>query len=159
MMGRTKLLRYCFLLSWICLIQGCDPDRVFEEYTGMESLQWDLNDTVTFQLNPVQTEPVVATVGIRYNDSFDFHNLYVRYLIRDSTGKSLEDSLINMALFDSKTGRPLGKGFGNVYTKYDTLSLTRLQENQALQVQFIQYMRREQLGGIEAVGLKVYAQP
>jgi gliding motility-associated lipoprotein GldH len=134
---------------------ACDSDRIFEEYKGMESVHWDLSDTVVFQLGPIKTERVIGSIGIRYNDSFEFHNLYVRYLLKDSLGQNLGDSLINIELFDSKTGKPLGDGFGNVFTIYDTIPLTLLHENQGLQVQFIQYMRKEQLKGIEAVGLKI----
>lgn len=149
----NKLLFYV-LLPGFGIISSCNGDRIFEEYQGMEDLHWKISDTVNFELTPIATENAVPAIGIRYNDTFEFHNLYVRFLLEDSLGHVVQDSLINIELFDSKTGRPLGDGFGNVFTKYDTLPFVEF-ENQALKAQFIQYMRREELEGIEAVGLKI----
>ncbi|MEX2592136.1 MAG: gliding motility lipoprotein GldH [Anditalea sp.] len=155
MKKRNRLFLFCLLLPLMWFFHACNSDRIFEDYLGMESLTWAISDTVSFELTPVNTEQTVSTIGIRYNDSFEFHNLYVRFLLKDSIGQHLADSLINIDLFDSKTGKPLGDGFGNVFTKYDTLPLTQVFENQKIKVQFIQYMRKDNLQGIEAVGLKI----
>jgi gliding motility-associated lipoprotein GldH len=137
------------------VLLACNPDRIFEDYQGMENLQWDVTDTVAFDFIPANSEQVLATIGIRYNDEYEYHNLYVKFLMTDSLGVSLQDSLINIELFDSKTGKPLGDGFGNVFTKYDTLPFGDLRENRLLRIQFLQYMRKDQVQGIEAVGLKL----
>ena len=151
---RINQLLFYVLLPWAGMLISCNGDRIFEEYQGMETLHWEISDTVSFELEPVDTGSTVSTLGIKYNDTFEFHNLYVKFLLKDSLGHVVQDSLINIELFDSKTGRPLGDGFGNVFTKYDTLPFVEF-ENQALKAQFIQYMRREELEGIEAVGLKI----
>jgi gliding motility-associated lipoprotein GldH len=149
----NKVLFYA-LLPWFVMFYSCNGDRIFEEYQGMENLHWKISDTVNFELPPIATENAVSTIGIKYNDTFEFHNLYVKVLLEDSLGRVLQDSLINIELFDSKTGKPLGDGFGNIFTKYDTLPFVEFQ-NQPLKAQFIQYMRKDQLEGIEAVGLKI----
>lgn len=156
MKGKNKLFLSSLLLLNMALLQACGSDRVFEEYKGMDSHLWALSDTVTFELDSLDTERAISTIGIRYNDNFEFHNLYVRYLLKDSLGLHLEDSLINIELFDAKTGKPLGKGFGNVFTKVDTLPHTGFSKNQFMKVHFIQYMRKDQVKGIEAVGLKIF---
>ena len=134
---------------------SCNTDRVFEEYQGMPDLHWNLEDTVSFELEATAPNAALPLLGLRYNDTYEFHNLYVRYLLTDSLGKVLGDSLVNIHLFDPKSGKPLGKGFGNVYTKYDTLPNLGIPQDQKHQFRFIQYMRTEELKGIEAVGLKI----
>lgn len=152
MKGRNRLYLFFVVLG---VVGACNSDRIFEEYQGMPALNWEVEDTVSFEVEAVDPNTAVSSIGIRYNDTYGFHNLYVRYLLTDSSGNYLADSLININLFDPKTGRPLGDGFGNVYTKYDTLPLIHTLVGERVTAQFIQYMRKEQLEGIEAVGLKI----
>jgi hypothetical protein len=56
-------------------------------------------------------------------------------------------------LFDSKSGKPKGNGFGNSFTFYDTLPFP-ISANTS-ELIYLQYMRQENLPGIEAVGLKI----
>lgn len=151
--NRLNLLYVFFLLMGLPF--ACNQERIFEEYEGIESPHWTISDTVSFHLNPENSEQVISAIGIKYNENYEFHNLYVKYFLIDSLGLILEDSLINIELFDTKSGNPLGNGFGNVFTKYDTLPLRELSDNQHLKVKFLQYMRTDQLQGIEAVGLKI----
>ncbi len=146
-----------FLFFLTMGIASCNTDRVFEAYQGMPDLHWNVEDTVSFELEALQLHEGFPLLGLRYNDTYEFHNLYVRYLLTDSVGKVLADSLINIHLFDPVSGKPLGKGFGNVYTKYDTLPTLAIPPGQKHQHQFVQYMRKEDLKGIEAVGLKINA--
>ena len=147
--------RLFFFLSVLALASSCNSDRIFEEYQGMPELHWNLEDTVSFKMEAIAPNAARPLIGLRYNDTYEFYNLYVRYLLTDSLGKVLGDSLINLHLFDPKTGKPLGTGFGNVYTKYDTLPDLGIPQGQKQQFRFIQYKRTEEIKGIEAVGLKI----
>src|SRR5690606_31816663 len=149
--GMRKLFLFLLTLS----IASCNNDRVFEEYQGMPELHWNVEDTVSFEPEAIDPNVTFPLLGLRYNDTYEFHNLYVRYLLTDSLGKVLADSLINIHLFDPVSGKPLGSGFGNVYTKYDTLPNLAIPQGQKHRYAFIQYMRTEELKGIEAVGLKI----
>ncbi len=152
MEGKNKLFLFLLFLG---IAASCDSDRIFEEYHGMQELHWSLEDTASFEVEVVDPNASTALLGVRYNDTYEFHNLYIRYLLADSLGNTLMDSLINIHLFDPKSGKPLGDGFGNVQTKYDTLPWMDVPPGQMYKFQFIQYMRVEELGGIEAVGLKI----
>ena len=147
--------RLFFFLSTIVLAASCNSDRVFEEYTGMPELHWKVADTVSFDVRTMAPDVAQPLLGIRYNDTYPFHNLYVRYLLNDTLGNTLMDSLLNIPLFDARSGKPLGKGFGNVYTRYDSLPQVMLPADVPVSVRFVQYMREEELEGIEAVGLKI----
>ena len=147
-MNKTLLL-LSVLLGMIG-ITSCDQNRLFEEYTHMQMMQWSETDTVSFLYEPIERNPA-AFLAVRYNDNYDFHNLYVKYQVLDSLDSVKEENLINLQLFDPKSGRPQGDGFGNTYTLYHPLPINNWGRN----YRFIQYMRQPELTGIEAVGLKV----
>ena len=139
-----------FLITITLGFTSCDQNRVFEDYHGMSTQQWGIEDTISFVVPPV-AENAKAYMAIRYNDSYDFHNLYVKYIVKDSLSTVLEEEMINLHLFDSKTGKPKGDGFGNTYTLFHPIPMKNLGNN----YQFIQYMRQPELDGIEAIGLKI----
>ncbi|WP_235893379.1 gliding motility lipoprotein GldH [Litoribacter populi] len=138
------------LMMGLSFFSACDQNRVFEEFQGMPSIRWTIEDTVSFDTN-FEMEGNTAFVAIRYNTDYDYHNLYVRYFLNDSVSQNVEEKLVNLQLFDPKTGKPLGDGFGSTYTLYDTLPL----EHPGQSISFVQYMRQKELKGIEAVGFKI----
>lgn len=144
-MGRANIL----LAVLVCLV-SCESDRVFEAYRGMESGEWAVHDTVRF--DPIiRDQNIFVVLGVKYNNDYGFRNLFVRYAIKDSLHQTLDTKLMDVPLFESGSGRPLGKGFGATFTKYDTLPI-----GQAFaRIDLLQYMRIDTLDGIEAIGVKV----
>jgi gliding motility-associated lipoprotein GldH len=146
----NKSLLKTLLLIGLIGVTSCDQNRLFEDYQGMSMMQWADTDTVSFTYQTVDRN-AEAFLAVRYNDSYDFHNLYVKYQVLDSLDGVMEENLINLQLFDPRSGRPQGEGFGNTYTLYHRLPINNWGKN----YRFIQYMRQPQLSGIEAVGLKI----
>ena len=141
------------LISFTLLLSSCGGDRLFEEFQSIEGDSWQVTDTLSFEIGSLDTDKKTDLIAVRYSDSYPFSNLYVRLLMEDTSMRILTNKLINIPLFDSKSGKPLGKGFGNTYTKYDTLPLTLSEET--VRVKLVQYMRKEEVKGIEALGLKI----
>lgn len=146
------VIRVSFMLTLLSALVACDNQRVYESYRGMESLHWEITDTVRFEIDPIKHQGSYV-LGVKYTDAYDFRNLYVRYLLKDSLNHVIENTLVNIPLFERSSGKPLGKGFGSSFTKYDTLPVKN--GVGVAQVEFIQYMRVETLPGIEAIGLKI----
>lgn len=138
------------LLALCGLLAACQTDRIFEEYRGMNGSEWKVADTVRFKPN-VKDEKFAVVLGVKYNNDYDYRNLYVRYTIQDSLGHTIDSKLMDVPLFESASGRPLGKGFGSTFTKYDTLPISQ----SFTSIELLQYMRIDTLQGIEAVGVKV----
>ena len=137
----------------VCVfLMGCDQSRIFEKYQGMETGFWNVADTVSFDL-PKLSDTHKSIVGIKYNDDYEFRNLYLTYLLKDSLDHVIETQLVEIPLFESTSGKPLGSGFGNTFTIYDTLPL--LTNKPYVKIQLLQYMRVDQIAGIEAVGIKI----
>jgi gliding motility-associated lipoprotein GldH len=142
---------YSFL-GFIIILFGCNQNRVYENYYGMESQAWNITDTVSFEVDG-NLRFGQAVLFVKYNNDYEYRNLYLRYLVTDSLGNEVDARLINIPLFESTSGKPLGKGFGSTFTNYDTLPISS--EIDFHQIQLIQYMRVDELKGIEAVGLKL----
>ena len=126
---------------------------MYEEYHSFGSDLWQETDSIYFDLSALDTGRGKVIVGVRYTEDYPFSNCYLKLIIRDSSAVVLMDSLVNVPVFDRQTGKPIGQGFGNTYTTYDTLSFAI--PRKATEVIFLQYMRQAELEGIEAVGLKV----
>lgn len=141
-----------FVLASILFLIGCDSSRLYEEYRGMDSGSWNLNDTVTFVV-PKPLPDSKTLLAVKYTNEYEFRNLYLTYFLKDSLNQTIESQLIDIPLFDSKSGRPLGKGYGNTFTKFDTISIDS--PKTFYSIQLVQYMRTDQLKGIESLGLKI----
>lgn len=132
---------------------SCSGDRVYEEFHSFNTNSWNEKDTVAFDLKDLKEKGGKKLIGVRYNEEYPFSNCYIRVISKDSTGNILDNKLINVPLFDSKSGQPKGGGFGNTFTLYDTLPFELAEQTSELE--FLQYMRQEDLPGLEAVGLKI----
>ena len=148
----SKVKNILFLLL-VMLAFGCSDDRIYEDFQAIPSGNWGMQDTLRFDLGNLDLTGRKSMIAVRFNEGYPFSNCYVRRISYDSAGIILENKLINVPLFDSKSGEPLGKGMGSTYTKYDTLPFSFKPETRSLT--FLQYMRTYQLTGIEAVGLKI----
>jgi gliding motility-associated lipoprotein GldH len=140
-------------LALLLIVSSCSEDRVFEEFQSFDSFSWNEKDSVTFDLSKVRNKSGKNLIGVRFTEEFPFSNFYVRVISEDSAGLVLDNKLINIPLFDSKSGKPKGGGFGNSFTFYDTLPFQI--SNRSSKLIYLQYMRQENLPGIEAVGLKI----
>jgi gliding motility-associated lipoprotein GldH len=132
------------------MMSSCNGDRIYEEYHGLKTGTWDVSDTVSFELNKLSI-PNSTLIGIKYTKDYEFRNLYLKYILKDSLDQTVETKLLDIPLFDSKTGKPLGEGYGSTFTKYDTLPI----ESPYTSIHLLQYMRVEKLSGIETIGVKV----
>ena len=144
--------RTLFLL-FLIFLGSCDGNRVYEEFQDIPSQVWSINDSLVFQLPELEVSDKTGLLGIRFKESYSFTNFYVKLISQDSSGLILDEKLVNMVLFDPKSGKPQGKGFGDTFTSYDTLDFHFPPETK--KITLLQYMREEQLSGIEAVGLKI----
>jgi gliding motility-associated lipoprotein GldH len=146
--------KFASLLIFLCVaLFSCSENRVFEEFHPLPNMQWAENDSVVFDLSKLNSVEGKSLIALRYTEYYPHSNCYIRLVSLDSTGRTLQSKLLNVPIFNSKTGQPMGKGFGSTYTKYDTIPFSLPVETKLLVVK--QYMRKEQLEGIEAVGLKI----
>jgi gliding motility-associated lipoprotein GldH len=135
------------------LLFACGEERMYEEYHTFDTDSWRETDSISFDLTGLDSVRGRAVVGIRYTEEYPYSNCYIKVIFQGSRRVVLMDSLWNVPIFDRQTGKPIGQGFGNTFTTYDTLPI--ILPTKATKVIMLQYMRQAELQGIEAVGIKV----
>src|SRR5690606_32956947 len=88
---------------------------------------------------------------------YPFSRIFLNYTLADSTGKTLNSKMVSQFLFEEKTGAPFGEsGLGDIYHHRIPLETAfQFPRQGKYQVTFEQYMRRDTLEGVLAVGLRV----
>jgi gliding motility-associated lipoprotein GldH len=143
-----------YLLLILILVSGaCTDGRIYEDFKSLPNQNWGVTDSLIFDLQDVELISSPNMIAVKFNEEYAFSNCYIRVISKDSTGVILDNKLVNIILFDQKSGEPLGEGFGSSYTRYDTLPF--LFEQKTKSITLLQYMRQDQLSGIEAVGIKI----
>lgn len=141
---------------WVALllaISSCSEDRLFEQFQSFEDATWSEQDSVLFDLGELSSLEGKSLIAVKYTEDYSYSNCYIRVIARDSSKSVLQNKLLNLPIFDSKSGQPLGEGFGNTFTKYDTIPFDLPIDTK--EVVLVQYMRQFDLPGIKAIGLKV----
>ncbi|REG90618.1 gliding motility lipoprotein GldH [Algoriphagus antarcticus] len=149
-MNKVKL---CLFVLLILVVGACTEGRIYEKFHPLPNQNWGVTDSLIFDLQNVELVDSPDLVAVKFNEEYAFSNCYLRVISKDSSGTVLDNKLVNITLFDPKSGEPLGEGFGNSYTRYDTLPF--LFDKQTKSITLLQYMRQDQLPGIEAVGIKI----
>jgi gliding motility-associated lipoprotein GldH len=151
--GRKWFISIGLLLTLI----SCDKTRVFEENHGFDSKNWyvDSAQTYHFSISDI-SKPYNVLINLRNSDSYPYYNLFLRYYLSDSLGKELKSQQLELLLMDAKTGKPQGKGLGDIYThQFDLLKNYTFQKPGSYQIKLKQYMRQDPLPEINSVGIRV----
>lgn len=146
-------VKYCLFGILILVFGACTDGRIYEDFHNLPNQNWGMNDSLIFDLKEVELINSQDLLAVKFNEEYAYSNCYIRVISKDSAGLILDNKLVNITLFDPKSGEPLGEGFGNSYTRYDTLPF--LFDQNTKSVTLLQYMRQDQLPGIEAVGIKI----
>lgn len=151
-----KLNRLVFAFLLIILF-ACDDQRVFESYADFDQKYWLADSTAQFQFNIDDTaQSYNLYLNIRNINTYPYHNLYIKYALKDSTGDNLMEDLVNHNLYNEKTGEPYGSGLGDIYSHQFILREDfTFPENGAYIVDLDQYMRQDTLKGIVSAGIRL----
>jgi gliding motility-associated lipoprotein GldH len=146
----------CIVFIAFCV--SCDEERVFEKNIDFNSRNWLVSDKPEFEFEIADTLlSYNLYCNIRNSVAYPFSRIFVTYYLMDSTGVPLEKRLVTQMLFDDTTGEPHGNsGLGDLYDHRIPLKKDyRFQRSGKYKVRFEQYMRKDTLSGIIAVGLRV----
>lgn len=145
---------------WICAVlalwaMACDGTGVYEESYTFEGKTWHLDSipSFEFEIEDRQTKDIYIT--LRNSISYPNQNLYMTFFLEDSTGNQLETSLVNLDLFDIKTGKPFGSGNSIFQHRLKVLSDYTFPTSGIYRFRVAQYMREISLPEVHSVGLRV----
>src|SRR5258708_30907576 len=147
-----------FLSCAVALLAGCDTQRIYEYDQNFKDRSWKVTDTARFEFT-------IKDPGKRYNLYYNIRNsvdypfarLFVQFSLKDSVGSELRKKLVSAFLFDQITGRPQGNsGLGDVYDhRFPLLRHFEFNIPGKYRLALEQFLRKERLAGVPAVGLSV----
>lgn len=148
---KAKLL---LLSLFVFAVSACNLDSTFEDDHNFEDEVWHMNDIISFEFES-ESKPQDFQVKVRSNLNYPFYNLYIKAELIDSTGSNLKEELLSFDLYDSKSGKPLGKGNSVFQLDIEAFPTLQLPYNGKYQVRLAHYMRVEELDGLLSIGVRV----
>jgi len=142
----------------LLIFASCDEQRVYEKNTDFDSRHWLVNEKPTFEFEIADSlETYNLYCNVRNSLDYPFARIFITYYLQDSTGAVMEKNMVSQLLFDEKTGAPFGdSGLGDLYDHRMLLKKAhKFPSTGKYSVSFEQYMRKDTLDGILAVGLRV----
>ena len=152
---KNYLLLSSFLL--LLVLSSCNKNRVFEKNNDLPDNSWKIADVQKFEFEIKDTSKKYNIYfNVRNAVFYEYYNLYVKHTLTGPDGKEVSANLHEIFLMDKKTGKPLGEGAGDIFD-HQTLALKNQQFSQPgkYTITLQQYMRRDPLPGIMAVGVRV----
>lgn len=139
------------------LFSGCNQNRVFEKNTDFESVSWPINSVQEFKFDITDTSKKYDVFfNVRNALQYEYYNLYLKHTLIGPDGKPISSLLHEMILMDKKTGKPLGDGAGDIFDhRFLALKNQTFASPGTYTIKLQQYMRRDPLPGIMAVGVRV----
>ncbi|MCO5231145.1 MAG: gliding motility lipoprotein GldH [Chitinophagales bacterium] len=141
----NKILAVIVFLSGIA--SSCNHgDFDYSQYYSTDNQELSYGDTLSFSYLPKDSGVYNIYLSVRYTDQYEFSNLWLKVLTKDDTSR------VDISLFDN-AGVPYGKCTGGVCTQTVLLEKVKLNNQDSIQYNIIQNMRKSPLGHISEVGL------
>lgn len=143
----------------LCLIflTSCDSDRVYEQNIDFKENSWAIDNAPVFEFEIQDTtQQYDVYFNVRYNLQYSFYNLYMQHQLIGPDSNQVSSNLHQLLLMDSKTGKPLGKGFSDTYDlQARALTGVTFPKSGTYRLKLTQYMRQDPLPNIFSVGVRV----
>lgn len=139
------------------ILSACNGNSIYEENHDFPAHGWESSAVPTFDFEIKETDAVYNVYyNIRNGHNYAFQNIYINYSLEDTVGNLISKDLHNMTLFDPRSGKSQGSGIGDMQD-HQLLALENIQFDTTgiYRMKLQQYMRRDTLKDIYAVGIKV----
>ena len=137
---------------------SCDDDRLYEKNLDFNSRYWLANEKPSFDFEIKDSlDSYNLYCNVRNSLEYPFARIFITFYLQDSTGNQMEKHMVSQLLFDERTGEPFGEsGLGDLYDHRLLLRKNyKFPHPGKYAVVFEQYMRKDTLTGVLAVGLRV----
>jgi len=152
-----KLLFALVLVAGTLILSSCDKNRIYEQNIDIPENNWNIEDVKEYSFDIKDTTQAYDIYfNVRNLLSYEYYNLYVSQTLLAPDGSKMYTRLHDMYLMDKKTGEPLGSGTGDIFD-HSFLAVKQQHFNKVgtYKIRLTQYMRKNPLPGIMAVGLKL----
>ncbi|RYU95821.1 gliding motility lipoprotein GldH [Emticicia agri] len=148
------------LISGIFLcftVLACDSNAIYKSFIDFKDTNWYVKDVpaFTFEVKD-ETIPYDIYLLVRNASQYPYNNLYVTRYIYGPDNKLINKELKQIILFEPKTGKPLGKGLGDIWdSKVLSSRGYKFPKKGKYTIKLQQYMRQDPLPFIMSIGLSV----
>ncbi len=156
MQFQKKIIFPSLILSLLFLLVSCGNNNIYENHNELENGVWQKDSLQLFEVKI--DKPINHSIfyHLRYTSDYDYCNAYIQYKIHSPKGKILSQKMKLDTLFDCRTGKPLGEGFGTIYNKEFPLEQKfDFTEKGIYKIELKQMMRKDSLEGIQTVGIRI----
>ncbi|WP_296619428.1 gliding motility lipoprotein GldH [Marivirga sp.] len=138
------------------LLISCTEERYFEDNYDFNDRIWNMEETAEFNFEIDSVElPYQIKLNIRNTMDYPYRNLYIKYQLKDSS-YLMEEKLLNLKLFEDKTGKPYGNHQSDIYSHQLILQdSVYFPEKGKYKIALKQYMREEELKGMVSAGIRI----
>lgn len=145
------------LITILGLLFSCGDSRLFESKVDFKQKFWHKDSVIDFSFDiSDRSVPYNIFFTLRNTGKYNFSNIYIRYVLLNEIGDTVNAELKNFYLFNPKTGQPFGSGFGDIFEHKLILSDTVYFETPGeYSVLLQQYMRRDSLREIFSTGIRL----
>jgi gliding motility-associated lipoprotein GldH len=151
-----KIVFSLLLIAILCV--ACDDSRVYEKNLDFEHKAWMAGHKPEFEFAISDTaKQYNLYCDLRNSVAYPYSRIFFTYYLQDSIGLVLSKKLIGYTLFDPKTGKPEGSSaLGDIYDHRILLLKDHKFPYAGMhKIKFEQFMRKDTLEGIFAVGVRV----
>ena len=152
------MFRFLIVVGFAFALASCDSNRVYETNKDFDDGFWPMKDTARFVFTiDDTTKRYNVLINVRNTSDYETARLYMNYSLADSSGRTLNKKLLELFLFDRKTGEPFGEsGIGDIFEhQFLTESSKHLTYKGRYTIQLNQAMRADTLAHILSVGTRV----
>jgi len=141
-------------------LSSCDKNRIYEQNQDLADNAWPIAAIQEFQF---EIQDTTRQYNIYFNVRnalfYEYYNLYVKHVLVGPDGQEISTNLHELYLMDKKTGKPLGDGTGDIFD-HQVLAIKdqKFSKPGNYTIKLQQYMRRDPLPGIMAIGVRVDTQ-
>lgn len=143
------------LVLCIIFMYSCNKSTVYEKYKTIPDYQWSINDTISFEVNILDTiNNHNIFVNIRNSGLFPKRNIWLFVNTTDTKGRTITDTL--NCFLANKAGKWLGSGFGDIYDNSFMLKENiKFPHKGKYRFEVIHGLRDSPIKGINDIGLSI----
>lgn len=143
------------LILLIASFWACDSNRVFEHNISFNNEVWHRDSVLTFNVEITDTLAIYnILLNNRISAAYEFSNMYLFIDAKMPNNKTVRDTL--ECILRNPSGKPLGKGFGNVWSnKIPYRKHIRFQNAGTYTFTLEQAMRVDELKHVLDAGIRI----
>jgi gliding motility-associated lipoprotein GldH len=139
--------------------QACTKREGIKEIRDFKDYAWPIAKAEVFEIDIKDiSRPYTFRYLIRNATQYPYYNLYLSQKLLDPSGATIKNTTDEIILFDTKTGKPMGDGLGDMFDHVKTVpSLKKVMFTVPGKYKWIikHNMRPDPLMGVLSLGAEV----